>query len=272
MAKDHVIKLAQPGYDVKTAGDENLIYSSQWPLLKIYRQDSFTIPNIRTTITVAAHDLAYPPVYWFFANTNIVSWDNLTISQDNRSEFFGPIGDGTLSISSTNLIYTANNFPSAAGSAKLYYYIFALDLTKQYNAPIIRIGDVRAGGRTSHVFKVAKAGKSVDSKNLDDYIIHSRARSPLIHSVNPGVVSEDVGGNSKAFTVYHNLGYVPMFFAYTKNTDGSYTLLPTGSGGSTILKSDEFIVRFQEAVSGRNLTIVVLKDPFVTDYTVQVSV
>lgn len=261
----NVIKLAQPGYDVKTAGDENLIYSSLWPLLKIYLQGSASIPDVRATQTLATHDLGYPPVYWFFANTNIVSWDNLTISKDTRSEFFGPIGDGTLAVDSAKLSYTANAFPFAGGSAQLYYYIFALDLTKQYTAPIIKVGNVSGGFNSKTVFKLAKPGKDISSTDLQDYVIHSRARSPLIHSVNPSL------GTVKTFTVTHSLGYLPMFFGYVKNSNGSYTMIATGQGGSSSFQSTENTIVFNDT-GGKELTVVILKDPFLLDNTIPINI
>lgn len=262
----HVVKLAQPGYDVKTCGDENLIYSSLWPLLKIYKQGPFTIGDLSKTTTVINHDLQYPAFFWAFSNQTIDTYlDSGVQHSEQRSEYgFG------LNVDTGKLSYTGIPFSTASGQLKLYYYLFALDLTKQFTAPIINVGAVSGGGG-SHVFKIAKDTKDVSSTNLEDFILHSQARSPLIHSVNPGVVGEDIGG-PKAFTVYHKLGYIPMFFGFTKNTDGSYSTLGTGVGGSTIFEADEQKVQFQEAVAGRQMTIVILKDPFIVDYTVGVTV
>lgn len=255
-----VVKLAQPGYDVQTAGDENLIYSSQWPLLSIYKQDSFTISDIKVDAVITDHDLGFVPVFYYFANTTVASYDNLTIATDQRSEFFGPVGDGSIKITDKQLVWDSNSSPFTLGKSKLYYYLFALDLTKQFTAPTIKVGDVR-GGSGTRVFKLAKPGKDVNSTNIVDFIIHSKARSPLIHSVNPGVVT------NRSFAVYHDLGYRPMFFGYTRNADGSYSMLATGTGGATKFAADEQKVEFTEASSTRTMTIVILKDPFVIDAT-----
>lgn len=260
-----VVKLAQPGYDVKTAGDENLIYSSNWPLLEIYAQDSATL-DVTTNNLLARHDLQFPPMFWYFANTDVTAWENFgNILPARRSEFFGPIGDGTLSMDAGKLQYKANSFPLTAGIVRLYYYIFAVDLTVQFNAPIIKVGSIAGGNDDTFVFKVAKNGKDVNSNDLSDYVLHSRARSPILHSVNPspGVVRQ--------FIVNHGLGYVPMFFPYVKNADGSYTLLPTGLGGTSNLTSDEQNIIFNDT-GGKELTIVVLKDPFLIDYSIRVNI
>lgn len=265
MNTNPVVKLAQPGYDVKTAGDENLIYSSKWPLLEIYMQDTATFDVTKSSI-LARHDLQFPPVFWYFANTPETAWENFgAITQARRAEFFGPIGDGSLGMDASKLFYTPNSFPLTSGTARLYFYIFALDLSKQYNAPIIKVGAVSGGNNNNFAFKIAKNGKDVSSNDLSDFILHSRARSPLIHSVNPspGVV--------KSFVINHNLGYVPMFFPYQKNANGSYTLLPTGQGGADSLLSDINNIIFTSA-AGKELTIVVLKDPFLIDNSIRVNI
>lgn len=267
-----VIKLAQQGYNVEDAGDENLVYSSLWPLLKIYKSGPFTISDVTQDQLIATHDLGYTPMFWFFTNDTIDSWLNSgAIKSDNRSEFFGSLGGGSLTISANQLFYS-NNFTGSTSSLNGYYYIFANDITTQFTAPITNAGAQPAGRSNNRIFKVAKPGKDISSKDLQDFAIHSDTRSPLIHSINPGKVSPDpnvAGGNS--FTVYHNLGYIPMFFGYTYS-NGVYSMLPTGSGGSTIFTADTQKVQFQESVSGRQMTIVILKDPFLIDYSVSVTV
>ena len=262
-SKPHVVKLAQPGFDVKTAGDENLIYSSLWSLLKIYKQGTVTVPNT-SQMTLATHDLGYPPMYWFFTNNNINAYEgSIAFSTQRRSEFFGPGGDG-IKIYDNRLVF-AQGAGNDTGALKLYYYIFAIDLTKQYNAPITNVGDVHGDIDQQHVFKVAKPGKSVHSKNLDDFVIHSRARSPLLHSVNPS------GATVKSFTVTHGLGYLPIFFGYTKQADGAYKLIATGQGGDSSFQSSETNIKFADS-GGKEVTIVILKDPFNVDYSVSVKV
>lgn len=261
-----VIKLAQPGYDAKTAGDENLIYSSQWPLLKIYKQGSAAIGDVTQETILATHDLPFPPMFWIFSNATLSAYLNAGVLQmTNRSEFFGPIGDASVAIDTKSLVYKPVAFPATTGSMRLYYYMFALDLSKQYTAPSFNVGSISGARNTRHVFKIAKEGKSIDSDRLDDYVIHSRARSPLIHSVNPS------NGIVKNFAVTHSLEYLPMFFGYTKGNDGRYTLIPTGQGGSSSFQSTDKTVTFADS-GGKEITIVVLKDPFNLDHSVSVNI
>lgn len=269
MADDRppVIKLAQPGYDVHTAGDENLIYNSNWPLLKEFTQGSYKTSEIGVVNTVAEHSLGYVPFFWYFANTPIGAWQNSgSAGQTNRSEFMGYIGDGSMEISAKALSFQpVSASPGVTGKSQLYYYIFALDITKQYTAPIIKVGAVSGPRDKDHVFKIAKEGKDVSSDNLFDFVVHSRARSPLIHSVNPspGVV--------KSFTVEHGLGYLPMFFGFEKTARGTYKSMLTGQGGSSSFQNNENTIAFADS-GGKEITIVILKDPFLIDYTVSVAI
>lgn len=259
----NVIKLAQPGFDVKTAGDENLIYNSNWPLLKIYKEGSYTVGDATQSVNIATHDLGFTPMYWFFTNNDISAYQGSTsFTNARRSEFFGPGGD-RIAIDSQRLLFSPST-SNLTGALTLYYYIFALDLTKQFTAPVIKVGAVGGGSSSKFVFKIAKETKDVTSNNLDDFVIHSRARSPLIHSVNPS------GGAMKSFTVTHNLGYLPIFFGYSKGTNG-YTLIPTGQSGTSSFQSTENTVTFA-STSDQELTIVVLKDPFLVDYSVSVTI
>lgn len=272
-----VVKLAQPGYDVNTAGDQNLIYNSNWPLLKIYKTGSFSTDSLGSlgdaAAQIATHDLGYVPAFWIFDNRAIESWNSThTTTAGNRSEFGGFV---------VGLVPRMYNdrfevSPSLAPFNKfisLRYYIFALDITKAYQAPSVNVGSAVSGSGGGAVFKLAKPGKDVNSTNLEDYTIHSDARSPLIHSVNPGTASEDLGGGIKGFTAYHNLGYSPMFFMYQYDaTTGGWHITNTGTGGSTKIIADYQKVQYQTANANDMVSFVILKDPFLIDYSISVSV
>jgi len=260
-----VIKLAQPGYDVKTAGDENLIYNSNWPLLKIYKQGSYKIGDCAASAVIIEHDLGFIPFYIYYANTPITSWENFgAIGIEDRADFMGAVGDGTISMTNKQLAYTAPTFSNTTGATKLYYYVYALDITKKYEAPIIKVGDISGASENKHVFKIAKHGKDITSKNLDDYVIHSQARSPLIHSVTPS------NGAVTSLVVTHSLGYAPIFFGFLKS-GASYKPLYTGQGGSSSFKSTIDTITFTSSAP-QEVTIVVLKDPFDVNYTVSVKI
>lgn len=259
----HLLKLAQKGYDVHTAGDENLTFSSQWPLLPIYAQGSFSFDTTQP-IDIFEHKLGYYPAFWFFSNSAIGGYENSGLqTNDSRSEFFGPVGNGTIRVNQNKMYFQPGG--GTLGTISIYYYIFLLDLKKAFSAPINKVGEVAAGSSGGHVFKLAKPNKDVDSHRLEDFIIHSDTRSPLVHSVQPTPVGSD-------YSFPHNLGYNPMFFTY--NFAGNYyTLLPTGSSNNYSLNSDTQQVHFsQTSTNIAELSTLILKDPFLVSYSRSVVV
>lgn len=283
MAKPFVVKLAQPGIDVKTAGDENLVYNSNWPLLKIYKQGSFTTNSGNgLNQLVVNHGLGYPPAFWFFANTDIRNWNFAFGPQslDNRAEFNGPLEDFP-TINDQILYYGPSGFINDYGIQKFHYYIFALDLSKPYTAPKIRSGGVIGPRNKRTIFKISKPNKDVSSSRLEDYVVHSNARSPLIHAVVPYTVSkgsEYVSG--EGFTYYHNLGYAPMFFVYGRANPtffsgagvNDYYMFFTDGTISGFSVDETKIVYDSLGELGNHFSLLVLKDPFNVNYIRTVNV
>jgi hypothetical protein len=278
MDRPKVVKLAQPGFDVKTTGDENLVFNSNWPLLKIYKSGSYTISNLNNNQTITTHDLGYIPFIWFFSNATIDSWTNVgPFSSAQRSEYQGDLAGGYLNITKDKLQFLTAGGGSAVGSISIFYYIFALDLDVAFKAPIIKVGGQSSVRSQRTVFKIAKPTKDITSARLEDYIIHSQARSPLIHSVTPGNPTADAtaaGGYS--LTAPHHLGYVPMFFSFGRNNTGigedGYIPLYTNSTSLVNTTADSDVVKYLDITSTRKISIVVLKDPITLDYRVDVSV
>lgn len=257
-----VIKVARKGFDVKTAGDENLLYSSLWPVLSIFKEVPIKITNPNADTIIFEHGLGYPPMFWDFTNfTN-------TFNLSGSSQFFS----GLFSVNEKYLKYTKPQ-TAATGPIEGVVQLFTLDLSKQYTAPVVNVGGVSGNIRSTRSFKLAKEGKSIHSTKLKDFVISTDARSPLIHSVNPGVVQSnggDIYGNG--FTVEHTLRYVPLCFGYGKGSDGYYSILASGGGGATRFAATPSKVIFSEAAVGRELTLVLMKDPFEAEQTGVITV
>lgn len=273
-----VVKLAQPGYDVKTAKDENLIYNSNWPLLKIFKSGKFKTNNTKArTEIILNHNLGFTPMVMYFSNWDIRGWDGGSngLTSSARSEFQGQLPGANIAVDANNLYYFSYGTISSA-SVEIEYYIYALDITTNYTAPITKLGTQTAAGKGGKVFKIAKPNEDISSTHLKDYVIHSNARSPLIHSVTAGPIAQDSSVLSgRQTTTYHKLGYLPMFFVYKSSPLVGYPDAYIQQFGT--LNAFVGVTADTQKVAWKDtgafpLSIIILKDPFLIDYTVRVNV
>ena len=134
------IKISQPGKDVKTCSDDELVYSSDWDSLKIktISQVDHTLGTTATpgnpfgeiddTITIA-HGCGYPPAFFVVANGGQSVWTPLpyfwTYYADLYIKLFNRIFGMTAWVDSTNLYI--NIGAQAGGSSfniNFKYYVF----------------------------------------------------------------------------------------------------------------------------------------------------
>jgi hypothetical protein len=68
---DWGFKIAETGFDVKTCGDQNLVYSSAYPQLKKQSSGSgsHTFTNNQGTLEIAEHNLGYRPFFAVWVDT-----------------------------------------------------------------------------------------------------------------------------------------------------------------------------------------------------------
>lgn len=239
------VKGTPPNYDARTAADYLLNFNSDWPLLKLHETGVFS-----GTVT---HNLGYPPFH------------TLATSDGRIDQFASNYG-----VNSTSLARS-----SGAGSPR--YFIFRLDLTTNFTAPNLETSTASNSGSADYVFKMTKPGKSTDSTDLRDFALHSNTRSPALHSVNHGTMSNTGGGLGWERTVTHNLGYTPIAFAFIKPgtnalalpTDRYLIVSPpvgvtsfyyTVSSTSIYVTADNIDITDTPSVS-----VVILKDPFTKD-------
>lgn len=242
-ANDYGAKLSQERYDVKDAQDYKLTYSSSWPLLKIFEQGRKTLTTDPFLITT--HGLGYVPMFWAFATaqgaTNMVNAGN-------------GLSQGIL-VNESTLVRDGGT--PYVGS--LYYYIFAIDLERDYKAPNINTGieiDKKAPRDKDFGLKVSLPGYSVFSSDLRHFAVHSGTRSPMLHQVVHG--SKGIGVGS-GIVIDHNLGHEPMFFVYAKLSGRpGYQLLVTTSDVFVSTNKQQINVFIPYAC---DYSVVILKDP-----------
>lgn len=254
---DFGIKVSLPGNDVNTADDTQLLFSSSWPSIKIFKniQVVQTIPPTPTgTTKLYSHGLGFVPAVIPYGG---IGGSNTT---GNAAE-----------ISRQNIITDSSNIYLQPGNSvtinlNIRLSILYLDITTPFTAPITQVGPSNAVKPDANFgIKISKDGKDVKSHDLRDFILHSSARSPMVHAVVPGVIPA-----SGRFTYTHDLPYNPIFFAYIQvfGVPGEYLLLNGFAG----LQANGQTITIVGPV-GSACSVVILKDPFqITDNIIGVSV
>lgn len=254
MAEDFGIKLSLPGSEVETAADTQLLFNSSWPSLKIFKniEVTQTIPALPTTNTLLYnHGLNFVPavIPYGGAGGSTSSGGVAEISRQN-------VG------ADTNNLYLLKGGNSQPINLDIRLSILYLDITVPFTAPVIDTGPSAAARPSPDFgFKISKDGKDVSSTDLRDFILHTSARSPMVHAVVPGTID-----TSGTFTYTHDLPYNPIFFAFIQQT-GLYVLLNGFSGLTTVGQTITI-----KGVAGTPCSIVILKDPFqITDNIINIS-
>lgn len=185
------IKFAKAGFDTRSANDYELLFNSAWPSLAIAFTTTVVLP---TGVGHVAHPLNFPPF--------TMAW---AVHNDVVTHRHFP------NVSNTTLFFTDIN----TDASTYYIQCYNLDISKQVNytyipTPPAQIGvyDVNYGA------KFAKPGKSVDSKNLNDFIFHTRAMSPAILSVNTTFDTIPAVVGSLTITTNNPSNYIPWAFGY----------------------------------------------------------
>lgn len=199
------IKMSQPGWDVRRAGDANTYFSSSWPWLKI---DSEPVIGLTSTSGIINHTLNYPPFVMAWSNTRGLIMDSLTISS-KKITIAGTAGENILC------------------------RIFRNPLNVSYKSDVVHAALVPEGTPdTSHGIKVSKPGKDVSSKDLRDFTIHSGTRSPLVHEVRFEKLGTIAGGDYSGIhglKYASDLPYSPLYFVFYSADGDSFVCLNAAS-------------------------------------------
>lgn len=250
---DYGIKVSQRGFDVKTAADYQMVFSSSWPLLKIHSQGSFTINDTTQDVTIATHNLGYVPMFWVFDTS---AWQDPLDA--NRSKIASPSESSYLAMNSTDLKWQGLTRAGGGSPGTLtgYYFIFRYDLLTTFTAPIFQSSGATIGAVGDYGLKASLSGKSINSADLRDYSVHSSARSPMIHMTGNYALTASQ-------TITHNLGYPPMFFVYVKQDlwgDGRYQMANTADDSSISATNTTLTITMLLGGTG-TVAYAIFKDP-----------
>lgn len=253
MGSDFGIKLAQPGHDVTTAGDQELLFSSSWPVLKIIYEGVFSGLSSDNPLILVSHNLGYVPAFVAYLPGSTYVLGGVNVSADTKNIYWHPGGGG-----------------KAPFTVQVAIIVFDLNIEQNFVAPQIQVStSAQAHGDDNFGIKLTKEGKDISSSDLRDYIIHSSSRGPMVHAVVNGLGNaKGPVGTTKNFVYTHDLPYNPMFFAYMQVSDDKYFLVSTFAA----IKTSGNQISIIAINSDKKASIVVLKDPFqIADNNLKIS-
>lgn len=235
-------KIAKAGFNVQTATDYELLFNSSWPSLAIAY--STTVTTIPGGVGHVSHPLGFPPftMAWVVEN-GIVT----------RRHF--------PQVSDTTLYFT----DIAAINATYFVECYNLDISKQATYAFIAPPPAQLGVYDNNYgVKFAKSGKSPNSKDLNDFIFHSRAQSPALLAVVTDFDQIPAIGNAQTITYSNPQNYIPWAFGYEQDSDGIWTFAQPYSQAIprlfiNLIDNNSFTLTCSSTASAGSL--IMLRDP-----------
>lgn len=240
------LKISQPFYDARTAGDVNLLFSSSWPSISIVKDITFTATTTfgggvysydSQTIT---HDLGYQFSLCWETNGGVATRnaDHLAISKGE--------------VVWSNPTTSASPLPSLSVNVKVYN----IDITKAVNYPFVKPPSYTLPYNRDFGIKVVKPNRSIKSDDMRDYVLHSRCPSPALLSVVTGTTTASYTNTE---------GYVAWIFGYASHASGPYRWAGIGAQSSPRLfvnKPTQGVFEI-DGLANDAVSLIVLRDPLV---------
>lgn len=149
-------------------------------------------------------------------------------------------------------------------ATKVIIRCFRLDLSKDIDYSLAPGDTFNGPYDPNYGIKFVKPNKDINSRDLRDFAIHSRAQSPLILSVKTQktIPSANVGtgiGNVIQFT--SKLKYPVWVYGYIKQSTGKYVPAPYYSQSYPRVFTDGFKAYIGYTGTDIGATLVILRDP-----------
>lgn len=268
MAQAGII-ITQPGVDVKTAADYQMIFNSNWPSLQIAFESVTTIAGSTFNVPIT-HNLG------FFAFTQV--W-NVTGGTNN--------GRITTGITFDKNKVIINNYGSTSITYSIKCYNLDITSNKSYILPLAPT--FKTPYDASFGIKVVKNGKNITSSDLRDFILHSRAQSPAILNVITTPTTTTVNTTGSQFTTYqiafsNPAGYIPWAFGFASNDSVTFQIVSPGPAQALPsfyfsypaivngVQSNQVVLTSSNNGTGTTgiISLVVLRDPLILSKAVSV--
>lgn len=190
---DYGTKVSRIGFDVNTASDKQLAFSSQWPLLPIEAEGDTTIlvedPPAPTVQAIYTHNLGYVPVF-----------------QVERVSGYEMFFQGDYHCDDTSLWFDGY----VESDMVIKWKIFRRPLLTNYTAPNVNVTDATKQEDKDYGILVSLPGKGIESTDKRDFCVRSDVRQLMV--ANSGYTASEESG----LVVTHDLGYKPMYWTYVR--------------------------------------------------------
>lgn len=191
-------KVSRRGYDVNTASDKQLAFSSEWPLLPIEAEGEETVTGGSSpgTTTLYTHNLGYAPV--------------ILVDRLSGTPFY-PLQ----AFCDTTKIWV---YTYPGDSYVLRWKVFRRPIKTNYTSENINVTDATVGeADDDYGLLVSLPGKDVYSTDKRDFGVRSDCRQLMVAR------SGYTGGDTDYVSVTHNLGYRPMYLAYVQGQKDDFS-------------------------------------------------
>lgn len=250
-------KISKPGYDARTTQGSNMVFDSSWPSLPIAFETKLT-SAFPASVT---HNLKFPPfsVVWAYGV------DPSGISAAQR--FFFPVDSTKLYFDTSSFTIQQLTFWNIATNIKIR--CFQLDISTDIDY-ILAPGDTfnQVYDKNFGV-KVVKQGKDVNSTDLRDFALHSRAQSPLVLAIKTEKTTTN--GTNNIVQYNSNLKYPTWVYGYIKQSTGKYRPAPYYSQAYPRTFTDGILSYIGYTGTDIGATLVVLRDPMFAPTTTTVQ-
>lgn len=237
-------KVSRQGFDVDTASDKQLAFSSEWALLPIEAEGTISLTNgVAYDQVLYTHNLNYVPLFFI--------WEENGGARYPLGKFF------PFNVYATTTTLHLEDAPYY-GNCTLHWKIFRRPMLTSYTASTLNSTDATETDSGDYGIVASLPAKDVSSTDKREFSVRSDVRQFMVHKT--GYTTTP----SLQETVTHNLGYQPMYWLYVEGTGrnpaGAYNL---------IIQTDDFVVSASTTqltwtfygIDGLNYAYVIFKDP-----------
>lgn len=257
------IFITQVGASVPTAADYQFVFNSDWPSLQIAFDTTITLgPGATSTVL---HPLNFFPLTFVYLTTGGQFVGRSDIGNSDVSCLIGKKG-----------LYLTNTSVSVTYTANIKCYNIDLQKAVDYKLPKFPAANQPYDPTVG--IKVAKYGKVINSLDLRDFILHSRAQSPAILSVvtEKSAVASPLGAPYQRISYTNPANYVPWITGYLCDNFSTHEPLIYFAAGWGVQSPGLTINGITTTLDfnptfAPNATLVILRDPLVVPNSVQVT-